>query len=552
MSWRPQSAARRQAEGGPPGTGARPSSKGGRNVPGGGGGGAGGMGRPTTAQQGLPGNPTATGSGKRDFEDSSFFVSLLRSKLSLITEETQKLTAEANSLEDDDANLGLLQKKHEASLAEVRGRLQKLSDLNLCWEKIKVSADPETIREEAFNMKSDNESNKRIVDGVFTNRSRLESDCHHIEDEILSKRDEAETIMTSLPPDRQEYYQDLKKSNNQLLNDIDSRKRELQDVTGRIRAMESDIRADPAKRDAVALKDLLNDLRAERDEIMGVGPKSKNIVMSPEEERKMLLEAVRTDNQIIQEKERELDGLHDQIDRMRADLDLYRESDPNDERAKKLEQLNKKDEEYQEFLETFDESRANDLNIHDESEETIVALLRHISKAIVAERNMPNRKEMANLKSDLEFKTGEMENAEQTMTLLQTERKDKEKELSDMQQLDQKINSQLEALNKKIDSMNADIMTFHNIESATAQAQEDNKILRLRHDSSQMRRDSIKADIVVLQGRLDNATSALARDEVSTQMLSMEEKIKQYEQSVYSLTQYVDARKRERDRKTHV
>ena len=32
------------------------------------------------------------------------------------------------------------------------------------------------------------------------------------------------------PPDRQEYYQDLKKSNNQLLNDIDSRKRELQDV----------------------------------------------------------------------------------------------------------------------------------------------------------------------------------------------------------------------------------------------------------------------------------------------------------------------------------
>jgi hypothetical protein len=52
-------------------------------------------------------------------------------------------------------------------------------------------------------------------------------------------------------------------------------------------------------------------------------------------------------------------------------------------------------------------------------QETIVLLLKHISKSVDASQNLPSQDKLADMKADLSFKQAKLQNSQETMLVLQ-------------------------------------------------------------------------------------------------------------------------------------
>jgi intraflagellar transport protein 74 len=77
----------------------------------------------------------------------------------------------------------------------------------------------------------------------------------------------------------------------------------------------------------------------------------------------------------------------------------------------KYEILYQKDRDMTEFMNNFESNKLKELEMIKQLEENITILLDHASRTVDREENLPSYGQVEELKSDFEFKRGEMENA---------------------------------------------------------------------------------------------------------------------------------------------
>ena len=100
--------------------------------------------RPVTGQ-GIAGMKTAIGPG-RQVQDSSFYIGLLRTKITDITKETRKIKTDMDTMQRDAGQYSQLERKYESLLKEVRNLEGTLADYNLAMDKLRTSTDPQEVR----------------------------------------------------------------------------------------------------------------------------------------------------------------------------------------------------------------------------------------------------------------------------------------------------------------------------------------------------------------------------------------------------------------------
>jgi intraflagellar transport protein 74 len=89
----------------------------------------------------MRGMRTAQGPS-RQVQDGSYYLGILRQKVTELTKEITKLTEERKRFDRESNEYGFLQKRHEELLREVRNLEGKLADYNLAMDKARVSTDP--------------------------------------------------------------------------------------------------------------------------------------------------------------------------------------------------------------------------------------------------------------------------------------------------------------------------------------------------------------------------------------------------------------------------
>ena len=107
--------------------------------------------RPVTGQ-GIAGMKTAVGPG-RQVQDSSFYIGLLRTKITDITKETRKIKTDMDNMQRDAGQYSQLERKYESLLKEVRNLEGTLADYNLAMDKLRTSTDPQEVSEESKERK---------------------------------------------------------------------------------------------------------------------------------------------------------------------------------------------------------------------------------------------------------------------------------------------------------------------------------------------------------------------------------------------------------------
>jgi len=108
------------------------------------------------------------------------------------------------------------------------------------------------------------------------------------------------------------------------------------------------------------------------------------------------------------------------------------------QKAKKYEALYERDRKLQEFVDKYPETRKQETLAKQRLQDNIVALMKHISKGVETQTNLPSAERFADMKAELTFKEAKMQNSKDTLIVLQKELERRKEELEKITNLDKK------------------------------------------------------------------------------------------------------------------
>ena len=233
--------------------------------------------RPVTGQ-GVVGMKNQ-GSGGRIVEDTSFYVGILRKKITDITTETKRLHNLLDNNIKESASLSNIEKKHETLLKNKEMLEGQLADYNLALDKTRTSTDPEDVRNHANHLNDKNRQTGQELDRIFALRKERESETQRIEEQIENLYKEMQRRINDLEPSKLRAYKDLVNRQKDLENKISQSEGRLNEVTSKIDYYENDSKTNPHRKEYLTLEKIYQSLRRDAGslevelDIAGLEPK---------------------------------------------------------------------------------------------------------------------------------------------------------------------------------------------------------------------------------------------------------------------------------------
>lgn len=201
--------------------------------------------RPTT-QQGLGGLKTASrGLPQRQIQDKSYYLGVLRAKMTEVNAEMGKLTKGIEKNNKELQSLPSLEKRVKEMAAEITDLQSQAADLNLLQEKIAISSDASQMEIELQSLLIQNEREAHEAEDIFEIVKAVKEKIASLEREIQMENDEAEKLITSLAAEDQEKYSQLKTEQNRLAKEVENTTTQLTVLEARARKLEEELRLSP-------------------------------------------------------------------------------------------------------------------------------------------------------------------------------------------------------------------------------------------------------------------------------------------------------------------
>merc|ERR1711998_681551 len=105
---------------------------------------------------------------------------------------------------------------------------------------------------------------------------------------------------------------------------------------------------------------------------------------------------------------------------------------------------------------------------------------------------MPSQSDVHQMSSDLAFKQSQFDNAESTLQRVQLELNERKQDLERVEELERKMNQEVDNLNQKMDEMRDEIKVFENLDALRGRADHEKKMYKARHKTLKKRRDALK------------------------------------------------------------
>ncbi|VDK78384.1 unnamed protein product [Onchocerca ochengi] len=338
--------------------------------------------RPVT-QQGLTGvrTPARVGTG-RFVVDKSYYMSLLRTQMNNLMLEIDKLRGELNKGERDRQNLLIYEKKAEEEANIIRTLQGRLLDCNKIVDLINTNSGLHEIEDELAKLHEKRSDAEKNLAELVEDRRMKEEDIRKVENEIEEQKARNNAIFHSMNPAICDAYEELKKENEELLEEYQMKQEELNELNQKKEQFDEHLTKFPLKQQAsipfllylldhAGLYERLAELEEKRltivDEINAEG--------TPDEQRERLLQTViRTTNE-INTIQKQLDDVNEQIEHLTEELrefDIEMENVAG-EKNEKYRELKLKEMQIDEFLNSFDSLRTEEeLRIDEISTEVIL------------------------------------------------------------------------------------------------------------------------------------------------------------------------------------
>uniref|UniRef100_A0A8C4WM63 Intraflagellar transport 74 n=1 Tax=Gopherus evgoodei TaxID=1825980 RepID=A0A8C4WM63_9SAUR len=475
--------------------------------------------RPVT-QQGLSGMKTGVKGPQRQIMDKSYYLGLLRSKISELTTELNKLQKEIEMYNQENSVYLSYEKRAETLAGEIKEFQGQLADYNMLVDKLNTNTDMEEVMSDYNMLKTQNDREAQSIDIIFTERQAKEKLIQAVEEDIEREKQIADDIIKNMSQENQAKYMEMKATNEKLLQELDAQQQELDGLNIKEDTLGAEIAHSQVKQEAVQLYEKLHGLEEHRDQMIA----EDKSMGSPQEERERLLKQAGKQND-------------------------YYTFCLEGEKNLKYKELKKREESMDNFLETFEEMKTQELERKAQIEATVVALLEHSSRNVNRMKQISSvtNQELKIMQEDLTFKSNEMQKSQSTAKNLSTDSQRLRMDLQKMELLEGKMVDEQASLKEKIEQMTKDLEMYNNLPALKASGEERKKKLHEEKERLIKRRDAFKKIMAQLNAEYETLKTQLEENETHSQLTNLERKWQHHEQNNFVMKEFIAIKSQESD-----
>uniref|UniRef100_A0A8D0GSH1 Intraflagellar transport 74 n=1 Tax=Sphenodon punctatus TaxID=8508 RepID=A0A8D0GSH1_SPHPU len=479
--------------------------------------------RPVT-QQGLSGMKTGI--------KGILIYKKVRSKISELTTEINKLQKEIEMYNQENS----VYLSYEKSNCLVFSLFQLVDKLNTNTDMEEVMSDYKMCYKITF---------------IFLFCYSKEKLIQDVEQDIEREKQAADDIIKNMSEDKQAKYMEMKTANEKLVQELDAQQQQLDALNIKEESLEAEIAHSQVKQEAVLLYEKLHGLEEHRDQMIA----EDKSMGSPQEERErllkqagiifsfylhMLLFLIR-----LTEIKEKINQLNEVIRRLDMDLE--------DHQGKK--KTNKKTLlpylvfQSVDFLETFEETKNQELERKAQIEANIVALLERSSRNVnrIKQISSVTNQELKIMQEDLTFKSNEMQKSQSTAKNLSTDSQRLRTDLQKMELLEGKMVDEQASLKDKIEEMTKDLQLYNNLPALKASGEEKKKKLHEEKETLTKRRNAFKKTMEHLNVGFEALKTQLQENETHSQLTNLERKWQHHEQNNFVMKEFIATKGQESD-----
>ncbi|KAF4113987.1 intraflagellar transport protein 74 homolog [Onychostoma macrolepis] len=502
--------------------------------------------RPVT-QQGLSGMKTGIKGPQRQILDKSYYLGLLRSKINDLTMESSKLQKDIDTFNQENSVYLSYEKRAEVLAGEIRDLQGQLADYNMLVDKLNTNTEMDEVVNDIIMLKAQNDREAQSMDVIFTERREKEDMIRAVEDDIVQEKQAAQNIIQKMSADKQAKYTEMKATNEERMQELDSLQEELDALMSRKETFEADLVHSQAKQEAVMLHEKLLELENRRDGLLA----EDRSMGSPQEERESLFKQVKENNQEIASMERQLSEVREKISYLTEEmrqLDADMEEHQG-ERTQKYKELQKREEEIDSYLNSFEENKSQEQQLIRDAQSSTVALLEHSSRNInrLQQLSAVTAQELRSMQEDLSFKETEMQKSQSTAKGLSSESERLQQDLLKVEQLEGKVSAELQTLRDQLKLMTQEIHTYRDLDALRAAGEDRKKRLQEDRVSLTQTKDTFKKMMHRMNEEYESLKNQLQENETHVELTNMERKWQHLEQNNFVMKEFIASKGVESD-----
>ena len=442
--------------------------------------------RPIT-QQGLTGLKTGGRGPQRQFQDKSYFLGALRTKMAELTGEINKLSREVETQSKEQSTYLAYDKRVKELAEDVTGYQGQLADYNLLVDKLNTDTDRADVELECRELSAENEQLGGEVEQLWSEKQQKEHQIQQLELELEQERNMVDNLVAAMQPDLRERFLQLKGANAQYSVAMEQMNQELDVLNSRKVSLEDELAVSAIKREAVMLYQQLGEAEAGRDKLL----EEARLRGTPAQERERLLGQVKDDNAEISIMERHILEAQEKLRQINEERDqLEQDLEENQsERNQKYRELKKREDTMDQFLAGYEENKAQELQRMQDLETDITKLMESMSTSLSMVGHLPTSQAFTTMKEDLAFKEGELEKSKNTIEGLNREHQQLTLNLDKIEALEDKIKTEMTTLKEKMTTMEEEMVTFSDLEKLRTEAEEKRQKLEVEREELSGRRE---------------------------------------------------------------
>ncbi|VDL34080.1 unnamed protein product [Hymenolepis diminuta] len=507
--------------------------------------------RPKTGVLGIKSTtPKSSLQFRRQIEDRSYYIGLLREHINAITAELKILIMEYSNAEEEARSFGQYEKMAENLAAELKDLQGELGDYNTLIDKATLGHDISSFELDWEDLKAANDRAEVSLEHHFEERKKKEAQLMSVQLELEQEKCIAECIIEGMNDEQKAKYIKLRDQNNCFLQEISFGQSKLSEMLERRRELEVEISTSDIKQEALLILSKLRDVEAKRDQLQADEDNRKD----PQFEKERLLAKIKEDNLEITNMEREIRALNKKI---RTDeVLLYQlitqlSDEPVHGRNQKIMELKRREAQIDDPFSSYEFTITEESENLKSTEDQIVKALERCSQHIVNIEQLIGMKaafgtdvnSLEAIGDQVNFKWKELSKSANSAEALNVERLKLINDLRKTVQLEIKMAEELETLKTKITSMESDLERFNDIFSSNETSEEKNASLMKELENLKETRKNLDSLTTQLEAQYTAMEDNLNSNETHVQLCALEKKLIACEERKHALSEAIETKK---------
>lgn len=121
---------------------------------------------------------------RRQVQDKTYWMGMLRSKINELTMEIAFLSKECQEMTKEEFGLSVWQRKAGSSAQELKNVTKELSIYNEYWDRVRVGENDQDVREDIQAMKTDNVQLSTKLEKIYEEKKQKEEIVKNCEHEV--------------------------------------------------------------------------------------------------------------------------------------------------------------------------------------------------------------------------------------------------------------------------------------------------------------------------------------------------------------------------------